>query len=555
MVVRIGAVLTAVFATAAVSATATAVLGQAPASVSCRVDTLTAGFPAAWLGTTTGQVTIRARNVDVPGGVVERVAQALHRPTRLDVVANELGFSAGEPIDSVRILESVRRLRRTSLFSEVLLEGSRCGPSAITDFTLYTRDAWSLRADFRTGRIASHASLADVNLGGTGRSLSVRGEESDVRRSVTVSVSDPYLFDTHVRGTLLLRNYADGRAWNWSVRSREFSPRDVWRGTLLSAQLRRLSDDLQTATHTDIERRSATLALSRLVRLRPKSAWAFALGVEVERANVVVQSPGTSLGSPELHREFTAALVGLERRAIEYSSIDWLVPGQAPAELPIGVDGELVLGVGHDRTNNARIIHVDGWMGGTTRPTRGTVVTGGVWWSGYRSRDSLFNGSLRLAVATYQRARRGTWSVRAAVERLQNPDPDVVALATADPLLRALAPDSRLAERALSVNVERSVHIKAVDRRWVADAAIFATYTEHRRSVGPDVSSPLNPSALILGLGLRRILNQPTQAPLRLDIGRAVWRSSRLPDRWIVVLSTVPWITAGRMRDGLRDVR
>ena len=46
MVVRIGAVLAAVFATAAVSATATAVLGQAPASVSCRVDTLTAGFGA-----------------------------------------------------------------------------------------------------------------------------------------------------------------------------------------------------------------------------------------------------------------------------------------------------------------------------------------------------------------------------------------------------------------------------------------------------------------------------------------------------------------------------
>lgn len=539
---------------AAVLATVATTAQSQSATDACHADTLTAGFPHRWLSSTVGQITIRARNVETPDRLAGAVA-LVHRPTQLDLIASELGFAAGELVDSTSILESVRRLRRTSLFTEVLLVGTQCATPSLTDFTVYTRDAWSIRSDFRTGRFTRFASLSDVNLWGSGRTLAVRGEESDVRRAVTVSVLDPYLLGTHMRGALLLRNYADGRAWNWSVRSRDFTPADVWRGTLLSTQLRRLGDEAATNTHTDIERRTATIAVSRLVLLRPRAAWALELGAEAERANIVVLGPGPRLGKSELHRDFAAALVGLERRAIAFSSIDWLVPGQAAAELPIGIDGEMVFGLGHDRASGALLTHADGWVGGTARPNRNVVVTGDLWWSGYRTRDSLFNGSLRFKAATYVSARRGIWSARVALERLYNPDPDVFALSTSDPMLRTLAPDSRLAESALNVNLERSIHLKTVDRRWVADAALFATYSERARTVGPSAPLPQRPSAVILGIGLRRVLNQPTQAPLRLDIGRAIWRSSRLPDRWIIVLSTVPWINSGRMRDGLQDVR
>jgi hypothetical protein len=403
--------------------------------------------------------------------------------------------------------------------------------------------------------VSSRASLSDINIWGTGRSLTLRGEELDDRRSFTVAYGDPYLFGTPFRGAALLRSYADGRAWQWSLRSREFSPRDAWRGLLLSSQLRRLGDDAAALTHTDIERRSTLLAVSRRVVLDPRYAWALVGGVEHERANLAIVQPGPQLGKPEVRREFIAPLVGVQRRSMQFGAIDWFVPGQPLAELPLGLDGELAVAMGHELRSNTRITHVDGWVGATALPSAGTIVTADIWTSAYWSSDSLSNGSLRMAAAIFQRARRGMWIVRAASERIYNPDPDVFALSTADPMLRLLAPKSRLAESALNLGAERAVHLRTQENRWVLDGALFATYSERHRSVDQSLAEVQNPRAIIVGIGLRQVRNQPTQAPLRLDIARAVWRSSSLPDRWIVVLSTVPWLNGGRMRDGVRDGR
>ena len=533
---------------------ATAASAQADRAV-CTTDSLFAGFPRAWIGTRVGQVTIRARNVESPNAFMDGAVRLLHRPTQLSVVAAELSFSAGQSMDSLAVLESVRRLRRTSLFSEIIIEGTRCGGDSPTDITIWTRDAWSIRGDFRVGRTSSRATLSDVNIWGTGRSLAVRGEELDDRRSFTVAYGDPYLFGTPFRGAVLLRSYADGRAWQWGLRSREYSPRDAWRAVLLNSQLRRLGDDQTLLTHTDIDRWSTMLAVSRRIILEPRDVWALVGGVEHERANLTVVQPGPQLGRPEVRREFVAPLVGVQRRSMQFGAIDWLVPGQPPAELPTGVDGELVVATGHDLRTNARITHVDGWVGGTALPAAGTIVTADIWSSGYWSSDSVSNGSLRMAAAVFQRARHGMWILRAASERIYNPDPDVFALSTADPMLRLLTPQSRLAESALNVGVERAFHLRTQEHRWVLDGALFATYSERHRSVDQAFTEVQNPRAIIIGIGLRQVRNQPTQAPLRLDIGRAAWRSHSLPDRWIVVLSTIPWLNGGRMRDGVRDGR
>jgi hypothetical protein len=538
---------------AAVMTGATAALAQTPAP--CVVDTLTAGFPTRWLGTRVGQITILARNVEAHNAFMSAAVSIVHQPTQLGVISSELSFAAGQEMDSLAVLESVRRLRGTSLFSDVLLEGTQCGSSQVTDFTLWTRDAWSIRGDFRAGRLSSRASISDVNIWGSARSVTLRGEEVDGRRSVVVAAADPYLFDTRIRAALLLRSYEDGRAWNWSLRTREFSPRDEWRGSLLSTQLRRVGDDSATATHTDVERRATTFVVSRRALLLPRAVWAVEAGVEQERANLVVLQPGPQLGRPEVHREFVAPLIGVERRAMGVEAIDWLVPGQAPAELPVGLDGDVVTSVGHELHTNTLVTHMDGWFGGTMRPATGTILTGDVWWSGYWGQDSLSNGTARIAFGVYQRASRGMWILRGTGERLYNPDPDVFALSTADPMLRTLTPESRLAESALNVSVERSLHLRTQDRSWVLDGAIFTAYSERHRSVSLNVMETAEPRVVIVGIGLRRVRTQPTQAPLRLDIGRAVWRSSNLPNRWIILLSTTPWINAGRMRDGAREAR
>ena len=89
------------------------------------------------------------------------------------------------------------------------------------------------------------------------------------------------------------------------------------------------------------------------------------------------------------------------------------------------------------------------------------------------------------------------------------------------------------------------MHMYSNEGRWVLDGALWASLSDRRRSFDGIALDPTNYRAVIVGIGFRQIRNQPTQAPIRLDIGRAVWRSQGLPNRWIVMLSTVPWINAG----------
>jgi hypothetical protein len=521
----------------------------------CPSDTLTAAFPREWMGTTVGQITVKARNVDTPFKLATTAARYVHRPTQLNVALNELSFAPGTLVDSLAVQESVRRLRATGLYSEVILEGTQC-VHGVTDFTLWTRDAWSLRGSLRFAESGtSRASFSEVNLLGTGRAISVAGENVDGNNALSVSLVDPHLFDSRFRGAALLRTFADGRAWIWSVRTREESDRDVWRAAFTSSQERRLTNDSATATHVDITKRANAFTLSRLVLLDATAAYTVVGGIEAEYASETVTQPGGSLSNAQVQRNFVAPLIGLSRRSRRFGVIDWLVPGQAPAELREGVEGEAVFGMGHELFRDATITHFDGWVGTTELLGPNTVFTGDVWSSAYWVPDSVQNGTLRTSIAVIRKAARGMWIVRGGWEHIYSPDPDVFALSTIDPLLRLLAPASRLAEQALNITTERSMHLYSKEGHWVVDGALFAAISDRRRSFDGIATDPMNYRAVIVGIGFRQIRDQPTQAPIRLDIGRAVWRSQGLPNRWIVTLSTVPWINAGRSRNGLREAR
>jgi hypothetical protein len=542
------------------SAAAVVTLGAqaAPAAqppAACKVDTLDAAFPQSWIGTTVGQITVRAANVETPFKLATTAAHYVHRATQLNVALNELSFAPGERMDSLLVKESVRRLRATGLYSEILLEGHQC-TAGVTDFTLLTRDAWSLRSSLRFAEAGtSRASFSEVNLLGTGRAVAATGENVDGRNALSVSIVDPHLFDTRMRASALLRTFADGRAWIWSVRTRELSDRDDWRVALSSSQERRLSIDSTTATNIDITKRADALTVSKLVGLGATAAYAVVAGVEHEYADESVTQQTGLLGKNTAQRNFTAPLLGFSRRSRRFGSIDWLVPGQAPAELRQGLEGEVVFGMGHELFRNTSITHMDGWAGITELLGPNTVFTGDVWSSGYWSMDSVQNGTLRTSLALIRNAPKGMWILRAGWEHIYNPDPDIFALSTVDPLLRLLAPTSRLAEQALSVTAERSLHLYSKEGRWVLDGALFAALSDRRHSFDGVTTDPVNYRAVIIGFGFRQIRNQPTQAPIRLDVGRAVWRSQGLPNRWVVTLSTVPWINAGRTRDGLREAR
>jgi hypothetical protein len=533
----------------------TAPRAQEPAA--CVTDTLYSAFPARWVGTLVGSMAIRPQNVDTPGGFATSAVNRLHVPTHSAVIWNDLDFAPGQPVDSIAILESVRRLRRSPLYSEVLLEGTRCEGSEETSFVLWTRDAWSLRGGLKLASVGpSRIALAELNLFGTGRTLALAQEAVDVRRSFSIGFSDPSLFGTRLRGNVLARLYEDGRAWNWGVRTRDFGPFDRWRFAFQSSQQRRVKDDTAHFSYSNVERRRAAFVASRRLFIAPTGVWALVGGVERERANLAVFQPGPTIGRPELYREFTAPVLGVARRSTIFRAVNWLVERQSPTEVPVGVDGEVVASVGREQNTGARLTHLDGWIGGTAMLGSNTIITADAWSSGYWNSDSVSNGALRLAGAIYRNAKHGMWIVRGASERIYNPDPDVFALSTTDPMLRSLAPNAgRLAESALLVSVERAFHLYEYQGRWGLDGALFASYSQRHGNIDPNADDPHNLFAWILGAGLRRVRNQATQPPLRIDVGRAVSRSALLGDRWIVVISTVPWINAGRQRDGLRDTR
>jgi hypothetical protein len=518
----------------------------------CRTDTLNAGFPRNWIGATVGQITIDSRNVEAPSPLLAAAAHILHRPTRLAVIETELSFAAGDPVDSLLILESVRRLRRTQLFSETVVTGVRCGAGAVI-FRVTSQDAWSLRADARYSRVSSRVALSEINLFGTGRSLSVAAERLEDRDALSIGLIDPQFAGRRLRGAVLVRNYGDGRAWQWSLRTRELSPRDPWRAALMSYQLGRLGVNPLTQTTDSIDRRTVSATASWRFAMDDEAAYAIVFGVENVYAKLSIIRRGVLLGRSSVQRDYTAPLLGIARRSLRFGAINWLVPGQPSAELPLGFEGETVASFGHDLATKRPIAHLDGWTGFTSLLSAGTVLTGDAWMSGYFNRDSVSNGRLRLAAAIFQRARGGLWILRVANERVYNPDPDVFALSILDPMLRALTANSRLAETALTITAERSLHLYSTEGRWALDGALFTTYTERHNSLDNSSGMATNQEAIIVGIGFRRVRNQPTQPLVAIDIGKVVWRNTRLPNRWIVSISTVPWLNAGRFRDGLRE--
>jgi hypothetical protein len=525
---------------------------QAQAS-GCRADTLTARYPAAWIGQRVRQLLVRPENIAAPMSALRPVVDFVHVPTRSSVILHEAPIVVGAPLDSLVLQESVRRLRASGLFTDVRVTGTTC-PGEGVDLTIETQDTWSLHGDLRLGRNQSRYRLADINTLGWGKSLGVQSDEVDDRRAFNVSWLDPSVAALPVRGAAVLRSYGDGRSWQWSLQSRPETVLDDWRAFLLSTQARRFGDDSARQTRTDIDRRSTQAIVGRRITTTPTGVWLALGGAEAERTRVSVQSLQT-FPRPDVHREFTAPLLGIARQTLRYGAVDWLVPGQAPAEIPTGLDLEIVVSRGQELISGGSITHVDGWIGYTAMPTAGTLITGDAWAGGYWNGDSVSNGTTRLAVGMFSRANPGYWALRLVNERIYNPDPDVFALSTLDPLLRSLAPTARLSEWATSATLERAVPLYSSSGVWALDGALFATAGDRHNIASAATTPERNTRSLIIGFGLRRVLAQPTQAPIRIDFGRGIYRSSLIPDRWVFAVTAAPWQNDLRGRVGGREPR
>jgi hypothetical protein len=178
------------------------------------------------------------------------------------------------------------------------------------------------------------------------------------------------------------------------------------------------------------------------------------------------------------------------------------------------------------------------------------MLVGDVWSSGFIGAHHWDAGSVRAQLSYHAAARRGTWKVHLAAERLFNPDPDIRALAALDPVLPLFPRESRLAEAAVAVSVERGVHLRALWRSMALDGAIFSAFSLREDPVSP---SPDRLYAGVVGLGLRAVPLRSGRASFRLDIGFPLVRSPQLGRRPYVGVMVIPWLGAERERGGRRE--
>ncbi|NQW30247.1 MAG: hypothetical protein HQ472_07030 [Ignavibacteria bacterium] len=139
------------------------------------------------------------------------LANALHTTTRPYILEDELLLDEGDEVDSIAVLEMERNLRRSGLFSKVVVSVQNVGADS-ADLVVYTQDRWSLRPAilFGTGGGISNigGKLEEINLMGTATQALVYGlyrTENDIGWEGFARVIQRRLFRSELNGTISIK--------------------------------------------------------------------------------------------------------------------------------------------------------------------------------------------------------------------------------------------------------------------------------------------------------------------------------------------------------------
>lgn len=536
----------------------------APAGTSAPASACRAATPITTAGEFSGRpisavdvVTRAPDGLPGPASVVDN----LHIRTREATVRRRLLFAAGDTVDTLRVAESVRRLRGLRYLADVGLLAGRCADGSVR-LTVLTRDAWSTQPTLKAnGSSGGTLGLTESNVLGTGRSAKLYVRSDAGRIGLGAAYSDPWVLGSNLSASIYRNAYRDGASWGGGIATRSRSIFDPWHAELVvGRELRRAPG----ATWGDtVIRDGAHLLVSHRVSASPRGATALIAGLEYQSA-AVSAAPGAMIVGPRtVRRAFAGVDVGATRRTAHYRQNSWLLggdPARTPAnaassrgiaDLPVGFEGEGVVAVGRDFASGRPGLHADLWGGRVWVPGERWVVTTDAWASGYRLGNSWTAGSARAAVGIMHPAARGLWTARIAGEQLTDPDPDVRALATVDPTLRALNTRSGLAETAFAASLERSARLVAVGHGYTLHGALFGAASMRWDPALPGTSSGTDRLYVgAAGLGIRLVPTRFGRATLRLDLGFPLLRSASLPARPFIGFSIVPSFSAGRHRDG-----
>ena len=505
------------------------------------------GSLASLSGVRIASITIVADGPELPR-VAEPFAR-LHTSSREATIRRQLLFAAGDSVDTLLVGETMRRLRRQRLFSDAVIQASRCdgGDAALV---LRTRDYWTLRprAQLRTNSVLS-LGIEERNLAGTGRSAALLSEWTTRGGGAAFTLTDPWLLGSDVAAHLRVASLGGSRTLRASVRNHEYSVYDPWR---VEANLARLRFADTGSADRALHSLSATLLGARRVGGGNRSVTMIAAGLEFDSATTISPTRREVVPGTPHARSFLGIDIGVSRRTAVFDTVSWVVPGRGFLDVGLGWEGDVVAGVGRERILGVPAVKVDAWAGRIWIPKPGRVLLIDAWTSGYLGRLLDANHIQRVAAAWFEEAPHGFWGARFTAERLLEVDPDLRQLSligAADYSAPALRPHARLAGRAIAGSVERARHLRRFGPSSVLDAGAFLA-TSYRWQVADRADGQLR--AGVVGARLRLLTANGTIRSVRLDAGYPVLLSAPLERRPFALVTVGTLFDVARQRDGRR---
>ena len=206
----------------------------------------TPGAAAVPPGTVIGEIRVVSKDIfdqDKPGenNRLFRLANRLHRTTRVGVVERQLLFKPGEVFSPELVEESARLLRTNDYLYDVDIQPVMREDGKV-DVEVTTRDVWTLEGGVSFGRAggknSSSFSLEDSNFLGTGKEVSLARIGTIDRTSNLVRYTDPNLLGSRVRMLLSYADNSDGGRQRFEIEQPFYSLDSRW-----AAGLRTFRDD------------------------------------------------------------------------------------------------------------------------------------------------------------------------------------------------------------------------------------------------------------------------------------------------------------------------
>jgi hypothetical protein len=488
---------------------------------------------------------------ELPGPA--RLAANLHPTSTERTVRRQLLFAAGDSVDTLLVGETMRRLRRSRLYSDAVLVAHPCVDTGGVGIVLRTRDAWTLRP---TARLRSSNSLVlgieEKNLFGTGRAVALTSEISRWGTGAGVSLVDPWLFGRDIEGSVRVARLGGGRTLRLGLRNHEYSVFDRWRA---EASVARVAFVDTGAADRALHALRAGALIGRRVGGGGTAVTTLLAGAEFDSAVAILAPHGAALEAATTRaRGFVGADLGVLHRTARYDTASWVVPGGGFLDVPLGWEADAVLGAGYERVARSPALKLDAWLGRVWVPTRGRILMLDGWASGYAGRDVAPNHIARASAGWYEGAPRGFWGARVTAERLLDVDPDLRSLSltqVADFASPALRPFSVPGGGSLSASLERAVHLFAVTSASVFDAGAFVA-ASRRWQVDDVPGGALH--AGVVGARFRLLSANGAVNSVRVDVGYPVVRSAVLPSKVFTMLTIGTLFDVSRQRDGRRGI-